>query len=210
MPNFTLEDLDRYVNYAETGTAAASLGLTAATLVAPNPYTATLAVGTNIASAGIDLYQGIRSAVRGEWGNTAKNAGELILSLIGAKSIGSANKLMKMDKALTAANAPRQYVTKTIGRGSGRHTIRQPLERSMANERHGLGFALSIGSNASSFAGDVESNTKQQQQRNKHFDNTNNSINNSIYIPERYSIGYIAPQDNTRIVKPIIVKNKKK
>lgn len=207
MANFTLEDFDRYIDYAESGTAAASLGLTGATLVAPNPVTAALAIGTNIASAGIDLYQGIRSAINGEWGDTARNAGELILSLAGAKSINSANKLYKADKALNAANAPRQYVTKTVGRGKGRHKYTTTLEHSKANELSGVGFGLSTGGNVSSFANGLTyrpSITYTVPQNNVKFIKP---LNVDIKKPNKQSV---AVQDNTRIVKPIIVKNKKK
>lgn len=189
MAKFSLEELDEWADYAETGTAAASLGLTGATLVAPNPVTGALALGTNIASAGIDLYQGIRSAVRGEWGNTAKNAGELILSLVGAKAINNGNKLMKADKALAATNAPREYVTKTIGRGRGRRKINVTKENNDAMNSYLTGYAATNGIDLF-------------------------NIGYAINGPKSNSLKYIAPQDNINvkqpIVKPIIVKNKKK
>lgn len=169
MPKFSLEDIDELMDYAEKGVALTSLGATGATLVAPNPVTGAVAVGSNVLGAGIDLYQGIRAAVNGDFGNAAKNAGELILSLIGAKAINTANKFSKIDKALDAAGATRQVVTKTVGRGRSKHKVTIPIERNKAYTHYGVGFGTSIGGNASSF-GDLETNRK-----------------------------YIAPSDNTRL-----------
>ena len=112
MPRFSLEDVDEFMDYAEKGVALTSLGATGSTLVAPNPVTGAVAVGSNVLGAGIDIYQGIRAAINGDYGNAAKNAGELILSLIGAKAINTADKLSKADKALDAAGATRQVVKK--------------------------------------------------------------------------------------------------
>ena len=169
MPRFSLEDVDEFMDYAEKGAALTSLGATGATLVAPNPVTGAVAVGSNVLGAGIDIYQGIRAAINGDYGNAAKNAGELILSLIGAKAINTADKLSKADKALDAAGATRQVVKKTIGRGRGKRTIVIPVERNKANKYYGAGFATSVGGNASSF-GSYETNGR-----------------------------YIAPSDNTRL-----------
>ena len=112
MPRFSLEDVDEFMDYAEKGVALTSLGATGATLVAPNPVTGVVALGSNVLGAGIDMYQGIRAAINGDYGNAAKNAGELLLSIFGAKAINSANRLSKTDKALDAAGATRQVVKK--------------------------------------------------------------------------------------------------
>lgn len=155
MPRFTLEDLDNWMENAETVTALTSLGATGATLVAPNPVTGAVAIGSNIAGAGIDLYQGIRSAIKGDYGDAAKNAGELILSLVGAKAMSSANKLYKINKTLKATGATRKTITKTIGRGAGRHKITIPVELNKAQTAHAIGFSSGVGGNASSFGGNM-------------------------------------------------------
>ena len=169
MPRFSLEDVDEFMDYAEKGAALTSLGATGATLVAPNPVTGVVAIGSNVLGAGIDIYQGIRAAINGDYGNAAKNAGELLLSIFGAKAINSANRLSKTDKALDAAGATRQLVKKTVGRGRGKHKIVIPVERDKAYRYYGAGFGASIGGNASSF-GSYETNGR-----------------------------YIAPSDNTRL-----------
>ena len=181
MPRFSLEDVDEFMDDAEKGVALTSLGTTGATLVAPNPVTGAVAVGSNVLGAGIDIYQGIRAAINGDYGNAAKNAGELILSLIGAKATSTANKLVKTDKALDAAGATRQVVKKTIGRGRGKHTATIPVERNKAYSYYGVGLGTSMGANASSLGS---------------------------YGPNRRYI-YIAPSDNTRLttVPPLNVKH---
>ena len=179
MPRFSLEDVDEFMDYAEKGVALTSLGTTGATLVAPNPVTGAVAIGSNVLGAGIDLYQGIRAAINGDFGNAAKNAGELILSLISAKALNNASKFSKMDKALDSAGATRQFVKKTVGRGRGKRKIVIPVERNKAYNNYSLGFATSVGGNASSF-GSYETNGR-----------------------------YIAPSDNTRLstVPPINFKH---
>ena len=181
MPRFSLEDVDEFMDYAEKGAALTSLGATGATLVAPNPVTGVVAIGSNVLGAGIDIYQGIRAAINGDYGNAAKNAGELLLSIFGAKAINSANRLSKTDKALDAAGATRQVVKKTIGRGRGKHTVTIPVERDKAYSYYGVGLGTAMGGNASSL---------------------------SNYEPNRRYI-YIAPSDNTRLstVPPLTFKH---
>lgn len=167
-----IKRIDKWMENAETATALTSLGSTGATLIAPNPITGAIALSSNLAGAGIDLYQGIRSAINGDWGDAAKNAGELFLSIIGAKAMNSANKLYKTDKALDAAKATRTTITKTIGRGRGRRKFTMPVERDKANTMSALGFSTSIGGNASSVGGNLGTTNRR----------------------------YIVPADNTRMV----------
>lgn len=167
-----IKRIDKWMKNAETATALTSLGTTGATLIAPNPVTGAIALGSNLAGAGIDLYQGIKSAINGDWGDAAKNAGELFLSIIGAKAMNSANKLYKTDKALDAAKATRTTITKTIGRGKGRRKFTMPVERDKANTMSALGFSASIGGNASSVGGNLGTANRR----------------------------YVAPADNTRMV----------
>lgn len=99
MPKFSLEYLDNYVNDVEIPVAIASLAATGATLGVPNPVTSVIAAGANVTGGVIDLYQGIRAGMRGDWPNVAKNASELALSLIGAKAVNSLNKSAKLTKS---------------------------------------------------------------------------------------------------------------
>lgn len=131
MPNITLEDIDNWVDKAEAPVAITSLAASGGSLLFP--AIAPFAVGTNLASAGIDLYQGIRSGIKGDWNSVVQNAIELGLSLLGAKYLKQANKLYKLDKALDASGASRTMITKNIGRGRGRRTISIPKELNNAN-----------------------------------------------------------------------------
>ena len=78
MPRFSLEDLDNLAEYGETATALTSLLAGGATLAVPNPITGTIAVGSNIASSAIDAYQAGRSLYKGNYGDAAKNVGEMV------------------------------------------------------------------------------------------------------------------------------------
>ena len=150
MPRFSLEDLDNLAEYGETATALASLGAGTVTLVMPNPVTAAITAGSNIASSAIDLYQTGRSLYKGDYGDAAKNVGEAILGIIGAKTIKQGQKLLGADKALNAANAPRQYITKTIGRGRGKRKLTLTRERSLGTDKISRGWAFNTAANVSS------------------------------------------------------------
>lgn len=66
---FSLEDIDNFMDEAEPWVAATSLTAETASLIpGAQPFTIPAAVGSNIVGAGIDLYQGIRSAIKGDWG----------------------------------------------------------------------------------------------------------------------------------------------
>lgn len=82
-----LDKIDEYAEKSEPYIAGASLGLTGATLAAPNPYTAAGAYLINLAGGGIDAYQAIRHFVKGNYKQGFQNAGEAALSLIGGKAI---------------------------------------------------------------------------------------------------------------------------
>jgi hypothetical protein len=145
------DTIDDYANYAEKAFALGSLASMGATIAAPNPVTAGLAIGSNLGGAVVDGYQGIRSAIKGDYGNAIKNGGELILSIIGAKALSNASKLSKLDDALRASGATRQYVTKTIGRRAAtRHAYVTTKEDDAATTASALGYSASIGGNASS------------------------------------------------------------
>lgn len=107
MARFSLEDIDRWVDDAETPVALTSLASTGATIAAPNPFTAGIATGSNITGGLIDLYQGVRAGMQGDWANVSKNAAELVLSLIGAKAISGLNKTAKVYKGFVLGKDPR-------------------------------------------------------------------------------------------------------
>ena len=155
------DTVDNYADYAEKALALGSLGSMAATIAAPNPVTAGLAVGTNLGGAAIDGYQAIRAGLRGDWGNVGKNGFELLLGLVGAKALRNASKLSQLDDALKASGATRQYVTRTVGRRPGhKHTFKQTKEAAAASTAYATGAATSIGGNASSMGSYPERNKK--------------------------------------------------
>lgn len=98
------EILDDYANDWEGKVAIASLATTGVTLVPGGQWMAPVAGATNVAGGLIDLYQGTRAALRGDWNNVAKNAFELGLSLIGAKAARS------LTKSASLAGKSKQFV----------------------------------------------------------------------------------------------------
>ena len=133
--------VDEYADTAEKTLGAANLGLSAATLAAPNPYTAAGAYGTGLAGIITDLYQGVRSGIKGDWPGVGKNAVDIGLSLIGMKALKAAKKWNDLDKAKQAAGIQREYVTHTIGRRpKTRHKIKVPKERDAAEHNYMFGY----------------------------------------------------------------------
>lgn len=157
------DKIDDYANYAEKALALSSLGSMGATIAAPNPVTAGLAIGSNIGGAVVDGYQGIRSAINGDYTNAIKNGGELILSLIGAKALSNASKLSKLDDALKASGATRQYIIKTVGRRPAtRHSYVTTKEADAATKASAVGYGTSAAGNASSI-GDLPTRVKRKE-----------------------------------------------
>ena len=135
------DKVDEYADTAEKTLGAANLGLSAATLAAPNPYTAAGAYGTGLAGIVTDLYQGVRSGIKGDWPSVGKNAVDIGLSLIGMRALKAAKKLNDLDKAKQAAGIQREYVTRTIGRRpKTRHKIKVSKERNAAEHNYMLGY----------------------------------------------------------------------
>ena len=133
--------VDEYADTAEKTLGAANLGLSAATLAAPNPYTAAGAYTTGLAGIGTDIYQGIRSGIKGDWPGVGKNAVDIGLSLIGMRALKAAKKWNDLDKAKQAAGIQREYVTHTIGRRpKTRHKIKVPKERDAAEHNYMFGY----------------------------------------------------------------------
>ena len=133
--------VDEYADTAEKTLGAANLGLSAATLAAPNPYTAAGAYGTGLAGIITDLYQGVRSGIKGDWPGVGKNAVDIGLSLIGMKALKAAKKWNDLDKAKQAAGIQREYVTRTIGRRPKNiHKIKVSKERNAAEHNYMFGY----------------------------------------------------------------------
>ena len=135
------DTVDNWANSAETALGFIGIPTTIVAAVAPNPVTATAALATNIGSGLIDIYQGARSAFKGNWGNVAKNTGELGLSLIGGKWMNQARKLSKLDKLKQAQGVPRTYVTSRTPRG---RVLTLTKEANDAANKGGNGFGASI------------------------------------------------------------------
>ena len=150
------ETLDNYTSKAEAPLVAASLAASGATFVAPNPVTAGAAIASNIAGAGVDLYQGLRSAYKGDWSGVARNALEMGMGLVGLKYLKAAEKASKLDEALRASNATRDMVTKTVGRGRGKSKVTMPKEWFQSAEYGGKGIGATVGSNVMGFTGGLE------------------------------------------------------
>lgn len=133
--------VDEYADTAEKTLGAANLGLSAATIAAPNPYTAAGAYGTGLAGIITDVYQGVRSGIKGDWPSVGKNAVDIGLSLIGMRALKAAKKWNDLDKAKKAAGIQREYVTRTIGRRpKTRHKIKVSKERNAAEHNYMLGY----------------------------------------------------------------------
>ena len=135
------DKVDEYADTAEKTLGAANLGLSAATLAAPNPYTAAGAYGTGFAGIGTDVYQGIRSGIKGDWPGVGKNVVDIGLSLIGMRALKAAKKWNDLNKAKQAAGTPREYVTHTIGRNpKTKHKIKVTKEQDAAQKNYLLGY----------------------------------------------------------------------
>lgn len=160
------DKIDEYADTAEKTLGATNLGLSAATLAVPNPYTAVGAYGTGLAGIGVDAYQGIRSGIKGDWPGVGKNAVDIALSLIGMRALKAAKKWDDLNKVKQAAGTPREYVTHTIGRNpKTKHKIRVPKEQDAAQKNYLLGYGSIPMSTFLNFVDPTKLNNK---------DNTNN------------------------------------
>lgn len=187
MPKFSIETLDEWVDNAELPVAIAAMGATAAT-AATGGVASPLAIGTNITSAALDLYQGIRAGMKGDWAGVGENAADLALSLIGSKYISKGSKLLKLDKTLNAQGVPRQMITKAVGRGKRKHYYKTTLERNK-----GINY-LSIGA-LSGLPSTLKEVGKTNYKINQKYKNTN-VTDNTTTIPTR-SLERISLQDTT-------------
>lgn len=108
------DKVDKYVDDAEGALALTDAGLLGATVIAPNPVTPVLGYGTSVLGGLADIYQGIRSGIKGDYANMAKNVGELGLSLIGAKAFKAAEASKDLYKSAKASDLLTPVVKKTI------------------------------------------------------------------------------------------------
>lgn len=158
--------VDKVVDDIEKVTSAASLASGAATLAAPNPITAGIALGSNIVGAGIDGYQIGRSLYKKDYTSAGINGIELVSGIIGAKQLAKARKLFDYDKIMKKTGVPRQLVKKTIGRRPNtKHTFTVTKEANDAANAAIGGAVLSISPNVSPF---IKSSIKEE------LDNRNN------------------------------------
>lgn len=108
--------IDDYANTAEKALAIPNMASSAATLVAPNPYTAVASYITGLGGAVIDMYQLGRALYKKDYPDVVKNAVDIGTSIIGIRALRNAKKFRELDKALRTNGADREMVRKTIGR----------------------------------------------------------------------------------------------
>ena len=162
------DKVDEYADTAEKTLGAANLGLSAATLVVPNPYTAVGAYTTGLAGIGTDIYQGIRSGVKKDWTGVGKNVVDIGLSLAGMRALKAAKKLDDLNKVKQAAGAPREYVTHTIGRRPKTiRKIKMTKEADAAEKAYTFGYISIPAGTALNFADTTKSNNNKNNTNNK-------------------------------------------
>ena len=142
------DKLDNFVNGAEKTLGVTGLGLMGATAAAPNPYTLGAAYINSLASGALDVYQIARALHNKDYQNVTKNSVDLALSLVGAKLFKNAKNLKQADEVLSQSGAPRKLVTRTIGRGRGRHKVTWPYEKAKYIETIGPAYVIDAFGNA--------------------------------------------------------------
>lgn len=162
------DKIDEHVDTAEKILGATNLGLSAATLAAPNPYTAAGAYITGLAGIGTDIYQGIRSGIKKDWTGVGKNVVDIGLSLAGMKALKVAKKLDDLNKVKQATGAPREYVTRTIGRRpKTKRKIKITKEADAAEKAYTFGYiSIPVGT-ALNFADTTKPNNKNNTNNKK-------------------------------------------
>lgn len=162
------DKVDEYADTAEKTLGAANLGLSAATLVAPNPYTAVGAYTTGLAGIGTDIYQGIRSGIKKDWAGVSKNVVDIGLSLAGMRALKAAKKLDDLNKVKQAAGAPREYVIRTIGRRPKTiRKIKMTKEADAAEKAYTFGYISIPAGTALNFADTTKPNNKNNTNNKK-------------------------------------------
>lgn len=133
--------IDDYANTAEKVLAIPNMASSAATLVAPNPYTAVASYITGLGGAVIDMYQLGRTLYKKDYPDVVKNAVDIGTSIIGIRALRNAKKFRELDKALRTNGADREMVRKTIGRTAKRkRTFYTTKEASKAINYEAVGY----------------------------------------------------------------------
>lgn len=148
MAIFSLEDVDNVVNKVEPYMAGAS-AIADVSVPLSGGTTAPIAIGINGANAVIDAYQLARAIHNRDSKTAFINGAELVASLAGTKAIATGSKYLRLDKALNTAGAPRRTITKTVGRGKGRHKITTTVEKEKGTNYVLAGATASGASDAS-------------------------------------------------------------
>ena len=134
--------IDDYANTAEKVLAIPNIASSAATLVAPNPYTAVASYITGLGGAVIDMYQLGRALYKKDYPGVVKNAVDIGTSIIGIRALRNAKKLRELDKALRTNGADREMVRKTIGRtAKHKRTFYMTKEASKAINYEAIGYS---------------------------------------------------------------------
>ena len=134
--------IDDYANTAEKVLAIPNIASSAATLVAPNPYTAVASYITGLGGAVIDMYQLGRALYKKDYPNVVKNAVDIGTSIIGIRALRNAKKFRELDKALRTNGADREIVRKTIGRtAKHKRTFYMTKEANKAINYEAVGYS---------------------------------------------------------------------
>lgn len=134
--------IDDYANTAEKVLAIPNMASSAATLVAPNPYTAVASYITGLGGAVIDIYQLGRALYKKDYPDVVKNAVDIGTSIIGIRALRNAKKFRELDKALRTNGVDREMVRKTIGRtAKHKRTFYMTKEASKAINYEAVGYS---------------------------------------------------------------------
>ena len=134
--------IDDYANTAEKVLAIPNMASSAATLVAPNPYTAVASYITGLGGAVIDMYQLGRALYKKDYPDVVKNAVDIGTSIIGIRALRNAKKFRELDKALRTNGADREMVRKTIGRtAKHKRTFYMTKEANKAINYEAVGYS---------------------------------------------------------------------
>lgn len=134
--------IDDYANTAEKVLAIPNIASSAATLVAPNPYTAVASYITGLGGAVIDIYQLGRALYKKDYPNVVKNAVDIGTSIIGVRALRNAKKFRELDKALRTNGVDREMVRKTIGKtAKHKRTFYMTKEANKAANYEAVGYS---------------------------------------------------------------------
>jgi hypothetical protein len=134
--------IDNYANTAEKVLAIPNMASSAATLVAPNPYTAVASYITGLGGAVIDMYQLGRALYKKDYPDVVKNAVDIGTSIIGLRALRNAKNFRELDKALRTNGADREIVRKTIGRtAKHKRTFYMTKEANKAMNYEAVGYS---------------------------------------------------------------------